>query len=155
MSVFFCVSMETVQLVDEQKKAFINALRNCPHDHKAAQAARVPISMVRRWFEDDPDFNLVCTEIKELVVDEIEARALELAKDGSENMIKFVLPALRPDVWNPAQKVEVETVGHRFIDFTGNDIHGEATNGDSERSGEDTQGGTGSEGREALPGPES
>lgn len=141
--------METVQLVDEQKRAFIKALEACPHDHKAAKAAKVPISMVRRWFEDDPDFNLACTQVKELVVDELEQVAVGLAMDGSEGMLKFVLPALRPDVWNPAQKVEHEVVGHRFIDFTG-----EVINGDDDHPIPAEEGSDEPEGRPALPGPQ-
>lgn len=138
--VFFYAVMETVELVDHQKKAYIKALEEFPHDHVAAKAAKVPISMVRRWFDEDPDFNLACTEIKEVVIDSLEQKALKLAIEGSEVMLKYTLTALRPDVWNPTQKVEHDVVGHRFIDFTGESLHGDVDEIEDQQSDNDAEG---------------
>ena len=36
---------------------------------------------------------------------------------------QMVLKAVAPEKWNPAQKLQVEAVTHRFIDFNGQAIH--------------------------------
>lgn len=122
----FCVVMETIVLDDRLKAAFLKALEQFPSDSRAAKNAGVTLNQVRRWFDDDPDFNLQCSEIKERVttekLDSIEDKALEMAEEGSENMIKFVLPALRREKWNPALRIEAEVAGHRFFDFTGQEL---------------------------------
>ncbi len=113
---------------DHQKKAFLTQMLANPQEYVAARASKVPISLVRQWLEEDPDFNLAVDEIKMHVLDTIEAKGISLALDGSEHMVKFFLERLRPGTYALNQQKEAEDIVHRFFDFTGGEIHGSDEN---------------------------
>lgn len=117
--------METVVFEDRQKLAFIKALGDCPQEYSAARIAHVPIALVRGWYDSDPDFNLACTEIKEELLDRIEAKAYTNALDGSENMIKFILERQR-EAFSPSLRIKEDgPVKHRFFNFDGSEFVGD------------------------------
>lgn len=117
--------METVDFENKQKRAFIEALGHMPQEYSAARVAHVPIALVKGWYDSDPDFNLACTEIKEELLDRIEAKAYANALEGSENMIKFVLERQR-EAFNPQIRIKDDgPVKHRFFNFDGSEMLGD------------------------------
>jgi hypothetical protein len=113
-----------VDFENVQKKAFIEALGVVPQEYAAARLSHIPIALVKGWYASDPDFNLACTEIKEHLLDTIEAKAYEQALLGSEKMIMYVLERQRAS-WNPStDKGDTGPVKHRFFDFSGAEITG-------------------------------
>ena len=112
--------METVDFENTQKRAFLQAMAQTPQEYAAARIAKVPIALVKGWYDSDPDFNLACTELKEHLLDEIEAKAYSLALEGSEHMIRFVLERQR-DAFSPHKQAEdTGPIKHRIRDFSGN-----------------------------------
>lgn len=115
--------MTTIDFENRQKKAFIEALSTIPQEYSAARVAKVPIALVKGWYDSDPDFNMACNEVKEHLLDEVEAKAYGMALQGSERMIQFVLERQREN-WNPRiQKEDEGPIKHRFFDFSGKAIH--------------------------------
>lgn len=108
---------------DDRKTEFLRQMLANPQEYVAARAANVPISLVRVWLDEDPDFNLAVDEIKMHVLDTIEAKGINLALDGSEQMVKFFLERLRPDQYSLTQREQQEKIVHRFFDFGGGEIH--------------------------------
>jgi len=132
--------MSVINLDDASKARFLTALESEPREYSAAKISGVPIARVKQWYEDDPDFNLACQNCKELLLDELERKAVERALEGSEAMLKFILIAQRPDKFNPAIKLELDgELVHRFVDFTGAEMHGETYDGSAVEVKEDDQ----------------
>lgn len=110
--------METIDFENRQKKAFIDALGQVPQEYSAARIAKIPIALVKGWYSSDPDFNAACSEIKEELLDRVEAKAYTMALDGSEQMMRFVLERQRKD-WAVQQTLSEEKITHRIRDFSG------------------------------------
>jgi hypothetical protein len=122
--------MDVIDFEHNQKKAFLTAIAEVPQEYAAARIAKVPIALVRGWYDSDPDFNLACTEAKEHLLDTIEAKAFELALGGNDHMIRFVLERQR-DSFSPHKREEDKgPIKHRIRDFSGKyvgeeDVHDE------------------------------
>ena len=118
--------METVEFEDKQKGAFLEAMKKTPHEYSAARIAKVPIALVRGWYDSDPDFNLACECIREEMVDAVEAKLFENALEGDTQSIKMVLENHRPK-YNPRRDGDEDKgpTKHRIMDFSGEVIGGD------------------------------
>ena len=119
--------MELVELSveDRQKQQYIEMITEEPMELSlGAKRSGLGIAILRQWMKTDEDFNLAVTECMESALDHIEANLMQFARsDGT--LALNVLKARRPEKWNPAHRIEVETVDHRYIDFTGEEPHAE------------------------------
>ena len=111
---------------------FLDALaKGAGTEKRAALQAKVSMAEVREWLKD-PDFAVSVTGAKEYALeseesnlDTIENKIYEVAMESDVRLGMEVLRARRPNRWNPAIKIEVGEIKHRFLDFTGKPLHQE------------------------------
>lgn len=84
-----------------RQQQFIAAYVENGGDKKAAaEQASIALRSVQRWFSEDLEFNeklkKVFSEVEPLLLQEAVRRALE----GSDNLLKFLLKSMRPEVYD-------------------------------------------------------
>jgi hypothetical protein len=72
----------------------------------ACQAAGVSRRSWYNWFAEDPEFARAALDANEAIADELEAEAIQRAKDGSDSLIMFLLKARRPKVYRETHRIE-------------------------------------------------
>lgn len=114
-----------------KQKAFLAALRETAVVTHAAQRAGVSALTVRNWRRNSDRFREECDEAMNEALDDLEAKAHELAKDGDGSMIRYILSRRRPEKWADKAKVDV-SVEHRIpppVIIVGADADGNLTDG--------------------------
>jgi hypothetical protein len=76
---------------------FLKALSRNPNVALACRAAGINRTTAYRHREDIEAFALKWQEVLDASVDRVEAKAFELAYDGNERLIEFILKAYRPE----------------------------------------------------------
>ena len=97
---------------------------------------RVSRAEVDKW-RSDPDVSLALDLAEAEGNAKLYMKAMEVVGANLElndlNAAQMVLKAVEPEKWNPAHKIQVEAeVRHRFIDFTGREIHAEQIESNSD-----------------------
>lgn len=88
------------------RPAFLDAFERTGTVTAAARAAAVVPSTAYRERQRNEKFALDWHDREQAVVDQVEAKALELALAGSERLIEFFLKARRPELYREQRRVE-------------------------------------------------
>lgn len=101
----------TAKRVVRWQDRFLESLREHPNVTVACRAARISRQQAYRARGDDPQFAADWQEALDKSVDELEARAFQIAMEGDTNLLQFILRAHRPETYRETQKHEVGLVG--------------------------------------------
>lgn len=114
-------------MLSERQRAVAEAARKLGSLPHAAKLCKIPKAELEEW-RKDPDVALSLDIAAAEGDGKLYEKALGVVEHnlGLNDMFaaKVVLQAVHPEKWNPAQRISVEAVIHRFIDFDGREIHG-------------------------------
>ena len=91
-----------------RQRAFLKALRRNPNITAACAIARIPRRSVYDLRAADETFAAKWDEALDASVDEVEAKAFKIAKEGDNQMIQFVLKAHRPSIYRETSRMEID-----------------------------------------------
>ncbi|NIP94503.1 MAG: hypothetical protein GWO24_14090 [Akkermansiaceae bacterium] len=91
---------------EEQRETFLEAFAQTGNVTDSAQRAGVSVRSINRLRRADGDFDREFTEARRDALVGIEDKALELAREGSETLIKFMLKAHRPERYDDSIRRE-------------------------------------------------
>ena len=132
--------MQVVHFLSARQKALIDAINQLGSIKHAARMLKIPPKEVEGW-RSDPDVALALDLAEGQGNATLYQKAIQVvhANLEKENMYaaEMVLKATDPEKWNPAHRVQVEAVHHRFIDFNGQEIHGNVIDGEVQDSNAD------------------
>ena len=86
----------------------MRALRRNPNVTEGSAISGIPRRSLYDLRADDEAFRAKWDEALDASVDEVEAKAFKVAKDGDNQMIQFVLKAFRPERYREISRVEVD-----------------------------------------------
>lgn len=119
--------MELLHFLSERQKLVIEAAKEWGSVAQAAAHLRVPSLEIQEW-RKDPDVALALDLAAGQGTADLYTAAIDTVKFNLKlndlQAAAMVLKAVDPLVWNPAQRVQVEEVRHRFIDFNGQELLG-------------------------------
>lgn len=90
---------------------FLDSLRKTPNVKAACAAAAVSRQTAYRTRESDSAFRDAWQSALGASVDELEARAFQLALEGDSRLVEFMLKSHRPTVYRETQRHEVGLLG--------------------------------------------
>lgn len=96
------------------KDLFIESFRECGIISQALMYAGVDRKTLRTGLERDKDFLEEFHDAKADAIDSLETEAVRRAKDGSDQLLMFLLKSHRPEVYRENHKIEVS--GHFEVD---------------------------------------
>lgn len=88
--------------------AFLEALRKCARPMWAAEAAKVSPQRAYLCRQEDAEFRAKWEEALTLALDDLEAEAHKRAKDGSDQLLMFLLKSKRPRRFDRSKTQEVD-----------------------------------------------
>jgi hypothetical protein len=101
------------------RPAFLLALREAGAVRYACEAAGVGRTTAYRHRERDATFASAWAEAIEDACDELEAEARRRAKEGSDQLLMFLLKSHRPRVYRDAHRIEhAGAIEHRSLDYS-------------------------------------
>ncbi len=96
--------------VKRWQQRFLRSLRTSPNIALACERARISRQTAYRTRAADSAFALAWQEALEASLDELEGKAFELAKRGSEQLLTWLLRCHRPDTYRETTRTEVGIV---------------------------------------------
>ena len=96
------------------KDLFIEAFRESGIISQALMYAGINRTVLRAGLEKDKDFLEEFHDAKADAIDSLETEAVRRAKDGSDQLLMFLLKSHRPEVYRENHKIEVS--GHFEVD---------------------------------------
>jgi hypothetical protein len=96
------------------KDLFIQAFRESGIISQALMYAGISRTVLRAGLEKDKDFLEEFHDAKADAIDSLETEAVRRAKDGSDQLLMFLLKSHRPEVYRENHKIEV--TGHFEVD---------------------------------------
>lgn len=90
------------------QRKFLQVLRQTPDVKSACRVARVARSTAYRRREADEAFRQQWDDALAASVDELEAVAFRIARDGDANLIQFLLRCHRPEIYRDVSRHEVD-----------------------------------------------
>lgn len=93
------------------QQRFLKSLRSCPNVTAACKAGRVGRQTVYSARKSDPAFAAAWQDALDASVDELEARAFQLALEGDSRLVEFMLRCHRPNPYRETTRAEVAVVG--------------------------------------------
>lgn len=128
--------MQVIRMLSERQRAVVEAAKKLGSLPHAAKLCRIPKAELEEW-RKDPDIALSLDIAAAEGDGQLYQKALGVVEHnlGLNDMFaaKVVLQAVHPEKWNPAQRISVEAVIHRFIDFDGREIHGNLLENDTQK----------------------
>jgi hypothetical protein len=97
--------------VKRWRQRFLRTLRKCPNVKAACSAANVSRQTAYRNRHDDAEFAAAWQDALDASVDELEARAFQLALGGDSRLVEFMLKSHRPSICRETQRHEVGLLG--------------------------------------------
>src|SRR5438132_96271 len=85
--------------VKRWRRRFLSSLRRVPNIKAACKAANVSRQTAYRNRHDDTEFSAAWQDALDASVDELEARAFQLALGGDSRLVEFMLKSHRPSVY--------------------------------------------------------
>lgn len=101
----------TAKRIARWKKRFLESLRLTPCVKAACAAAGVSRATAYVARESDSDFAEAWQSALDASVDELEARAFQLALEGDSRLVEFMLKSHRPNVYKDTTRHEVGLLG--------------------------------------------
>jgi hypothetical protein len=136
--------MHVIPFLNSDQRDFIQTVRDIGSVVMAQKALRIPKARFEEW-QADPDFRLALDDVAGQAEASMYRKAIaglnQSLDAGHMWAIEKVLTAVNPELWNPAQRIQLEIPKHRFISFDGKDLHtgedftAEASNGTTEEEG--------------------
>lgn len=99
---------------EKWKILFLNAFRESGIISQALMVAGISRGQLRTALDKDAEFLEAFHDAKADAVDSLETEAVRRAKDGSDQLLMFLLKSHRPEVYRENHKVEVS--GHFEVD---------------------------------------
>lgn len=96
------------------KRLFLDAFRESGIISQALMVAGISRGQLRTALDKDPEFLEAFHDAKADAIDSLETEAVRRAKDGSDQLLMFLLKSHRPEVYRENHKVEVS--GHFEVD---------------------------------------
>ena len=93
------------------QKRFLESLRQTPNVKAACSAAGVSRQTAYRTRGTDSVFRDAWQSALDASVDELEARAFQLALEGDARLVEFMLKSHRPAIYRDTQRHEVGLLG--------------------------------------------
>jgi len=81
------------------QSVFLSSFRQCGNITKSSEAAEVTRQAVFYAHKRDPDFRALYEEAKEESIERLEDVARKRATDSSDNLLIFLLKAMRPEMY--------------------------------------------------------
>jgi hypothetical protein len=85
--------------IEEQQQDFLLAFKTSANIHLACVQSEVNRTTVTKWLNTDPTFKQLYQDARDDAVDILEAVARKRAVAGSDQLLMFLLKALRPDMY--------------------------------------------------------
>ncbi len=101
----------TSKRIERWQQRFLESLREVPNVTTACAAAGVSRQAVYRTRDADSAFRDDWQAALDASVDELEARAFQLALEGDSRLVEFMLKSHRPNVYKETQRHEVGLLG--------------------------------------------
>jgi len=92
------------------RPAFLAALRNSANIRASCQAAGVSRGVAYDHMRRDPEFAAEWASALEDALDVVEAQAFKRAREGSDDIVKFLLRSHRPKVYGDQRQVRIGNV---------------------------------------------
>lgn len=99
---------------EKWKRLFLDAFRESGIISQAIMVAGVSRGQLRSALDKDPEFLEAFHDAKADAIDSLETEAVRRAKDGSDQLLMFLLKSHRPEVYRENHKIEVS--GHLEVD---------------------------------------
>lgn len=118
--------MQVLTFLTAEQRNVIDVAKKYGSVDQAARFLRVSKLTLQEW-RKDPDVALALDLAEQQGDADLYMKAIDAVDKnliaGDLMAAQMVLKAVAPEKWNPAQKLQVEAVAHRFIDFNGQAIH--------------------------------
>lgn len=101
----------TAKRIARWQKRFLESLRQTPCVKAACAAAGVSRQTAYRTRDSDAAFLAAWQSALDASVDELEARAFQLALEGDSRLVEFMLKSHRPGIYRETQRHEVGLLG--------------------------------------------
>ncbi len=101
----------TVKRIQRWQQRFLASLREVPNVTSACAAAGVSRQTAYRTRDSDSEFREAWQSALDASVDELEARAFQLALEGDSRLVEFMLKSHRPAIYRETQRHEVGLLG--------------------------------------------
>lgn len=101
----------TAKRIERWQERFLASLRETPNVKAACAAAGVSRQTVYRTRDADLAFREEWQSALDASVDELEARAFQLALEGDSRLVEFMLKSHRPNVYKDTTRHEVGLLG--------------------------------------------
>lgn len=99
---------------EKWKRLFLEAFRESGIISQALMVSGVSRGQLRSALDKDPEFLEAFHDAKADAIDSLETEAVRRAKDGSDQLLMFLLKSHRPEVYRENHKIEVS--GHLDVD---------------------------------------
>lgn len=96
------------------KRIFLEAFRESGIISQALMISGISRGQLRTALDKDPEFLEAFHDAKADAIDSLETEAVRRAKDGSDQLLMFLLKSHRPEVYRENHKIEVS--GHLDVD---------------------------------------
>jgi hypothetical protein len=99
---------------EKWKRLFLDAFRESGIISQALMISGVSRGQLRSGLDKDPEFLEAFHDAKADAIDSLETEAVRRAKDGSDQLLMFLLKSHRPEVYRENHKIEIS--GHLEVD---------------------------------------
>jgi hypothetical protein len=100
-----------VSCLTKWQQKFLRALKEEPNVKRACSAARVSRQTAYRHREENAEFAALWADALNAAVDELEATAFKLAKEGDSSLLTFLLRCHRPETYRETSRHEIGVAG--------------------------------------------
>ncbi len=101
----------TSKRIERWQQRFLDSLRAVPNVTLACVSCGISRQQAYRVRAEDSVFAAEWQESLDKSIDELEARAFQIAMEGDTNLLQFILRAHRPETYRDVQKHEIGLLG--------------------------------------------